>query len=106
RAQRWDRRLARIAALLLAAGIGLNVLVAWQNAQPIATGSFASHKTSSSIVDFAVAVAESTDVETGKQFAKQLAAMSGTTLTDSQAAEIERQARRRTTAISSEHKEG
>ena len=89
-ASRWDRRLTRVAAAVVAVGVGLNVL----------TGLPAGHEASDAVAraerlappDFiqtAVAVAEATDGPTGRQYARQLALLSGVRLTVEQTAAID-----------------
>lgn len=96
RAARWDRRLARAAAVLLVVGVGLNLAIALrtaesgrsQQARMVPSGS------RQSLVDTAVVVAEATDLATASRFARQLAAMSGRELTADEAAAIEAAVRR------------
>lgn len=91
RAARWDRRLARAAAVLLVTGVGLNVVAGLQSQNergehlPIAEQSSPRR----ALVDTAVVVAEATDARTGRQFAQQLAAMSGQVLTADETAAID-----------------
>jgi hypothetical protein len=91
RAARWDRRLARVAAVLLAVGVGLNLAIGLQS-----TGSshgqpprVAHSDARQSLLDTAVVVAEATDAATGSRYARQLAAMSGRELTADEAAAID-----------------
>lgn len=91
RAGAWDRRLARAAAVLLAVGVGMNVAAGLQSANeigdrlPVVT----QPNPRRSLVDTAVVVAEATDAQTGRQFARQLAAMTGRKLTVDEAAAID-----------------
>jgi hypothetical protein len=91
RAARWDRRLAQVAAVLLVAGVGLNVAIASRTAGSHVRSqqSVAESSKRQSLVDTAVVVAESTDPATGRRFAAQLAAMSGRELTSDEAAAID-----------------
>jgi hypothetical protein len=96
RSARCDRRWARAAAVLLAAGVGLNVAIGLRTVGSV-DGSQQSVIRSSarkSLVDTAVVVAEATDAATGSRFARQLAAMSGRELTSDEAAAIEAAVRR------------
>jgi type II secretory pathway component PulM len=90
RAARWDRRLARAAAMLLIVGVGLNAALVWQGGSaPEQRRQFAQQTASNSLVDTAIIVAEATDAETGRTFARQLAALRGRELTDQEIASIE-----------------
>lgn len=91
RASRWDRRLARAAVVLLVIGLGLNISAGWQlggSAKEL-QGSIARSEMRPSLVDTAVIVAEATNAETARQFARQLAAMSGREITADEAAAID-----------------
>jgi len=84
RASRWDRRLARAAVLLLVVGVGMNVslaLIGSQSNEPQVVR-VASDHSEQSLVETAIVIAEATDAETGRRFARQLAALSGRELTD------------------------
>ena len=89
RSARWDRRLARAAAVLLAVGMGLNGLIGMRSMNsgdalhPIARTS------SQSLLETAVVVAEATDAATGLRFARQLAAIAGAELTTAEEAAID-----------------
>lgn len=88
RAARWDRRLGRAAAVLLAAGVGLNAAIALHAANaglPTPAGG----PSQEALVQTAVAVAEATDVETGRRFARQMAAWSGHSMTNAQQAALD-----------------
>lgn len=95
RAGRLDRRLARAAVVLLVVGVGLNIAsgmratVSRDGFRPLVRTS-----TQQSLVDTAVVVAEATDATTGRQLARQLAAMSGRELTADEAAAIDAAVRR------------
>lgn len=90
RASRWDRRLARTAAVLLITGIGLNAaLVGSKNAGRSRSNQFAHQASRKSLVEAAVAVAQATSAETGGQFVRHLAALSGRTLTSDDLAAID-----------------
>jgi hypothetical protein len=91
RASRWDRRLARAAVLLLVVGVGMNAslaLVGSQRNEP-RVGRVASDHSEQSLVETAIVIAEATDAETGRRFARQMAAMSGRELTDQEIAAID-----------------
>lgn len=91
RAVRWDRRLMRAAAILLAVGIGLNAFqvlaptesTTSRNQQVARAGS------SEALIETAIVVAEATNAHTGRLFARQWAAMSGRALTDHEIAAID-----------------
>lgn len=73
RASRWDRRLARTAVILLAFGIGLN---AYQALSPKEATTFrnrqiARAESSQSLIETAIVVAEATNADTGRLFARQ-----------------------------------
>jgi hypothetical protein len=91
RAARWDRRMARAAVVLLVVGVGMNAaLVLGENETRIAPHrQLAAKDSQRAIVDTAIIVAEATNGETGQQFARQLAALSGRELTDSEIAAID-----------------
>lgn len=86
---KWERRLARVAVNLLAIGIGLNVAVGLLGDRSTVGTHIASSRSQESLVNAAVAVAEATDPETGRQFARQLAAQSGRSLTPDQISAID-----------------
>lgn len=87
-AARWDRQLARLAAALLVAGVGLNAAIGWSAASgdrpPLAAGS-----SQDSLVQTAVAVARATDAQTGRLMAQQMAAWNGQTMTNEQLASLD-----------------
>jgi hypothetical protein len=98
RAARWDRRLARAAAVLLIVGVGINLAAGFQSdgkgnsaRQPVAQAA-----ERPSLVDTAIVVAEATDAATGRRFARQLAAMTGRELTADEVAAIDAAMRRTT----------
>jgi hypothetical protein len=84
RAARWDRRLARVAAILLAVGIGLNAyqVVAPMRAAVPHSRPVARVESSEKLIQTAIVVAEATNADTGRLFARQWAAMSGRALTE------------------------
>jgi hypothetical protein len=96
RASRWDRRLARAAAVLLMVGVGLNVAVGLRSdgAHDGSRQSMAQSSARQSLVDTAAVVAEATDAATGSRFARQLAAMSGRELTAEESAAVDAAVRR------------
>lgn len=91
RAARWDRRLARAAVVLLVVGVGLNAaLVLGENETRIAPHrQLTANNSQQSIVETAIIVAEATNGETGRQFARQMAALTGRQLTDQEIATID-----------------
>jgi hypothetical protein len=96
RAARWDRRTARAAAVLLALGVAMNVPLGLRSSG-LGDRQVARTHTEDvrpSLVDTAIMVAEATDAATARQYARQMAAMAGRTLTDDEAAVIEAAARR------------
>jgi hypothetical protein len=94
RAARWDRWISRTAAAVLLVGVGLNAVMFLRGdppAEPGAERGIAQRGivAQDSLVQAAAAVAEATDVETGRRFARQLAALGGRELSDEQAAAID-----------------
>jgi hypothetical protein len=90
RAGRWDRRLARVAAVLLVVGVGMNVAIGMKGSgEGSRTLHVAESRTRQSLLDTAVVVAEATDARTGSQYARQLAAIIGHDLSDDDAAAID-----------------
>lgn len=90
RAARWDRRLARAAAVLLIVGVGLNAGIVWKPAVDRGRPSqVAASNARQSLVNTAVVVAEATDARTGSEYARQMAAMIGHTLTADDLAAID-----------------
>jgi hypothetical protein len=96
RAARWDRRLARAAAVLLVIGVGMNVAMGIMSdgvgARRLDQGQQAVARPS--LVDTAVVVAEATDAMTARHFARQMAAMAGRELSVDEAAAIDAAIRR------------
>lgn len=89
-AARWDRRFARAAAVLLAVGVGMNLAMGLQSSgSRSAIRQVAGGPSRDSLVQVAMTVAEATDAETGSRFARQLAAMSGMSLSSEQSAAID-----------------
>lgn len=96
RAGRWDRRLVRAAVLLLVVGVGINASMAWHGDER-AHADVSQHEqtaNSESLVATAIVVAESTDAETARHFARQIATFTGHVLTDEEIAQINDAARR------------
>lgn len=91
RAARWDRRLARAAAILLVVGVGLNAALVWQGGSTLEQHQqqLARQPASDSLVETAIVVAEATNTETAQTFARQLAALRGRELTDQEIASID-----------------
>jgi hypothetical protein len=92
-AQRWERRLARAASGLLVVGIALNWTVGLRGERAASRRMEVAAKPEV-IFEIAVVVAEATDVETGNIFAQHWAALSGSTLSNEQAAAIEQTIKR------------
>lgn len=106
-AARWDRRLARAAAVLLVVGIGMNVAMGWQSSGPnSAVRRVADGPSQAAIVQFAVTIAEATDPETGRRFARQLAAMSGISVSSEQSAAIDAAVKPHVRPVISDGKDG
>ncbi len=105
KAQRWDRRMAWAAVALLVVGVGINGALGWTNRNSSASQTFAISRPDV-ITRAAVVVAEATDAETGRQFARRLAALSGATLTEHQEAEIQREIKSRTPSTAWQKKDG
>jgi hypothetical protein len=88
RAGRWDRRLGRAAALLLAVGVGSNFVIALGAARG-AKAPLAGGPSQAALVQTAVAVAEATDAEAGRRVARQMAMLGGWSLTSEQMAALD-----------------
>ena len=103
--QHWERRAIRFAAALLAVGIGLNwsANLGSPHRAPSSAVLAARHD---SVIEVAVAVAEATDAETGRGFARYSAALGGSPLSKQQAAEIEQEIERRLKNVSLDLNEG
>jgi hypothetical protein len=94
-AARWDRQMARAAAVLLVLGIGLNVAIGQSDGSGEGKMALARRsETRPSLVDSAIVLAQATDPVTAQRFARQLAAMTGRELTADDAAAIEAALRR------------
>jgi hypothetical protein len=91
RAARWDRRLARAAVVLLVVGVGVNASLVFEDGSKNMTPhrQLMVEESQRAIIDTAILVAEATNGETGRQFARQLAALSGRELTDQEIATID-----------------
>ena len=76
RAARWDRRLARAAVVLLVVGVGLNACHVLSPTQVDAAPhrQIARADSSQALIETAIVVAEATNAETGRLFARQWAA--------------------------------
>jgi len=89
-ASRWDRRLARVAAVLLLVGIGLNAGMLLHSTHDNGRSfALANANRQQSLVETAMVVAEATNARTGSDFARQIAAMTGHPLSDTEAAAVE-----------------
>ena len=89
RAARWDRRVARAAAVLFVVGLGLNLSVGARHADLRSGRTGIAKASSQSLMDTALVVAEATDAATARRFARHLAAMAGVELTGAEAAAID-----------------
>jgi hypothetical protein len=106
-ATRWDRRFARAAAVLLAIGIGMNVAVGLQSGGSMnGSRQVAGGPSGDSFVQAAVAMSEVTDAETGSRFARQMAAMSGVSLSSEQSAAIDAAVKQHSRPTVSDGKDG
>ncbi len=91
RNQRWDRRLRRTAAALLVVGVGFNGLISLGLGGSQGPAAFVGgpDRMQPSILATATAVAEATDAQTARQFARQLAVLRGRPMTEQDAAALE-----------------
>ena len=106
-AARWDRRLARTAAVLLAVGVGMNLAMGLQSSGSSGVvRQVAGGPTRDSLVQVAMTVAEATDAQTGRQFARQMAAMSGVPLSSEQSAAIDAAVKRHARPAPADGKDG
>jgi hypothetical protein len=98
RAARWDRRLARAAVVLGVLGVGMNLAVGspWGGAGNKRIAQEQRNYSRNSLVDTAIVVGEATDARTARQFARQLAAMTGRELTADEVAAIDAAVERQT----------
>src|SRR5450432_3883819 len=103
----WDRRLARAAAVLLAVGVGMNLAIGWQSSgSSNSKNQVAVGPSRESLVQFAVTIAEATDPETGSRFARQLAVMSGMSVSSEESAAIDAAVKQRARPVISDGKDG
>jgi hypothetical protein len=106
-AARWDRRLARAAAVLLTVGVGMNVAMGLQFGDSSnASRQVAGGPSQDALVHVAMTVAEATDAQTGSRFARQLAAMSGISLDSQQSAAIDAAVKHHSRPAASDGKDG
>jgi hypothetical protein len=105
RAARWDRRLARVAVVLLVVGLGLNAATLLPG-HARSSRLLAVAPNQESIVQVAISVAEATDIRTGRQVARRLAAMAGRPLSGDDAAALDAAVERRTSHGFFDGKEG
>lgn len=92
RANRWDRWLARAAAVLLAVGVGLNAsLVVWSG-MATSSGSepLVGDPSKDALAETAVRMADATDAATGRLLARHMLALSGRQLGAGDTAVIDR----------------
>ncbi len=104
-AQRWDRRLVRVAAALLVTGIALNWTVILRDGTGL-HGQIGDGQKPEAIVEVAVAVAQATDVQTATSFAQHLAALNGASLSPQQSAAMQQEIQRRVRSSALGRKEG
>lgn len=88
RAARWDRWLARAAVVMLVVGVGLNAATMLPERLP-STRTLATASQQEALVQVAVSVAEATDMQIGRQVARQLAARTGQPLSVDDAAAVD-----------------
>jgi hypothetical protein len=105
RAAWWDRRLARGAAALLVLGVVMNVAIDWQPHRA-ARRNVALHPRSESLAQVAAVVAETTDAQTGRQFARHVAVLAGWPLGGDEMAAIEAAVARQTRHTRQDGKDG
>lgn len=106
RASRWDRRLGRVAMVMLVVGIGMNVVTVDKRPALPTEGQLAVRPTTESIADLAVTMANVTDIKTANMIARHLAALNGFQLGNHQAESIEREINRRLSPAVSNGKDG
>ena len=106
RASRWDRRLGRVAAVLLVVGTSMNVATVSKRPALPAGGQLADRTTTESIAKLAVTMADVTDIETASIIARHLAALNGLPLGSHQADAIEHEIDRRLSSGVSNGKDG
>jgi hypothetical protein len=87
-AARWDRRLGRCASAILFVGIAMNAAMVMRNANTPHRSRMLANS-DDALVRSAVAVADATDFETGRRYARQLAMFGGKQLTDREFAAID-----------------
>jgi hypothetical protein len=88
RAARWDRRLARAAAVLLVIGAGMNLAIGLRP-EGRSNETLLAAPREESLVQLAVSVAEATDAQTARSYARHLATLTGRTLTSDEVAAID-----------------
>ncbi len=94
-ASRWDRRLSRVAVVLLVVGIGMNVATVNERPTLPTGGLFAARptmkSTTDSIAELAITMADATDIKTANIFARHLAVLGGFPLGSDQNDAIKRE---------------
>ena len=103
--QRWESRLARVAAALMVLGIGMNALMSGPSARQ-SSNSIATLSDPDVLVRTAVTVAQVSDAKAGSDFARHLAILSGSPLTDAQEAAIQQAIKQHLQETADARKEG
>ena len=88
-AARWERRLGRATAALVAVGLALNLSLGFEPSGKPHGMQVAGGLSQQSLVDAGVTVAEATDARTGQQLARHLANLAGVPLTPQLGAAID-----------------
>jgi hypothetical protein len=106
RSSRWDRRLGRVAAVLLVVGIGMNVATINKHPALPTGGRLAARPATESISELAVTMADATDITTASIYVRHLAAFHCFPIGGHQANAIQREVDRRLSSTVSNGKEG
>jgi len=77
RSSRWDRRLGRLAVVLLVVGFALNVATARRPQRLLIGGEHVARPSAETIAEAAVSMGEATDFETAAAVGRHLAALNG-----------------------------
>lgn len=110
RASRWDRRLGRVAAVLLVVGFSMNIATVSKRPALPAGGRLADRladrPTAESIAKLGVTMADVTDIKTASIIAQHWAALNGLPLGSHQTDAIEHEIGRRLSSALSNGKDG